>query len=111
MGAFEYTAVDPSGKEKKGVLEGETPRQVRQLLRDRQLLPIAVTAVAEDRRVFRLANRGAHLDLSAPGVNIRHARPGGGYGSSSGTSFAAPFATVAIAAIQSSSPSSKASMR
>jgi len=47
MGAFEYTAVDPSGKEKKGVLEGETPRQVRQLLRDRQLLPIAVTEVAE----------------------------------------------------------------
>lgn len=47
MGAFEYTAVDPSGKEKKGVLEGETPRQVRQLLRDRQLLPIAVTEVTE----------------------------------------------------------------
>ena len=47
MGAFDYKAVDPSGKEIKGVLEGETARQVRQLLRDQQLLPVAVTEVAE----------------------------------------------------------------
>ncbi len=47
MGAFDYKAVDPSGKEIKGVLEGETARQVRLLLRDQQLLPIAVTEVAE----------------------------------------------------------------
>lgn len=47
MGAFDYRAVNPSGKEIKGVLEGETARQVRQLLRDQQLLPIAVTEVAE----------------------------------------------------------------
>ena len=47
MGAFDYKAVDPSGKEIKGVLEGETARQVRQLLRDQQLLPITVTEVAE----------------------------------------------------------------
>ena len=30
MGAFEYVALDGSGKEKKGVLEGDTARQVRQ---------------------------------------------------------------------------------
>jgi len=47
MGAFEYTAVDAVGKEKRGVIEGDTPRQVRQLLRDRQLLPLAVTEVAQ----------------------------------------------------------------
>jgi len=47
MGAFEYTAVDPSGKESKGVLEGDTARQVRQLLRERKLLPLAVTEVAK----------------------------------------------------------------
>ena len=47
MGAFEYTAVDAGGKERKGILEGDTARQVRQLLRERQLLPIAVTEVAE----------------------------------------------------------------
>jgi len=47
MGAFEYTAVDPGGKERKGILEGDTARQVRQLLRERQLLPLTVTEVAE----------------------------------------------------------------
>ncbi|MBL8202328.1 MAG: type II secretion system inner membrane protein GspF [Chromatiales bacterium] len=47
MGAFEYTAVDAGGKERKGILEGDTARQVRQLLRDRQLLPLTVTEIAE----------------------------------------------------------------
>ncbi len=52
MGAFEYKAVDPSGKQAQGVLEGDTARQVRQLLRDRQLFPLEVTEVAakENRR-------------------------------------------------------------
>ena len=39
MGAYQYVAVDPGGKEHRGILEGDTPRHVRQLLRDRQLLP------------------------------------------------------------------------
>jgi len=47
MGAFEYTAVDASGKESRGILEGDTARQVRQLLREKQLLPLTVTEVAE----------------------------------------------------------------
>ncbi len=47
MGAFEYTALDSAGRERRGVLEGDTPRQVRQLLRDRQLLPVEVNPVAE----------------------------------------------------------------
>jgi general secretion pathway protein F len=47
MGAFEYTAVDPTGRETRGVIEGDTPRQVRQLLRERRLLPLSVTEVAQ----------------------------------------------------------------
>jgi len=47
MGAFEYTAVDPRGKEQKGVIEGDTPRRVRQSLRERDLLPLSVTEIAE----------------------------------------------------------------
>jgi len=47
MGAFEYTALDAGGRERKGVLEGDTPRQVRQLLREKQLLPVTVTEVAQ----------------------------------------------------------------
>jgi general secretion pathway protein F len=46
MGAFEYTAVDANGRETRGVIEGDTPRQVRQLLRERRLLPLAVAEVA-----------------------------------------------------------------
>jgi general secretion pathway protein F len=47
MGAFEYTALDTGGRERKGILEGDTARQVRQLLREKQLLPVAVTEVAQ----------------------------------------------------------------
>ncbi len=47
MGAFEYVAMDRSGKRSKGLLEGDTPKHVRQILRDRQLLPVSVTEVAQ----------------------------------------------------------------
>jgi general secretion pathway protein F len=52
MPAFEYTAVDQGGRERRGVLEGDTARHVRQLLREQQLLPLTVTEVAatEQRR-------------------------------------------------------------
>ncbi len=46
MGAFEYTALDAAGKARKGMLEGDTARQVRALLRERSLLPVTVTEVA-----------------------------------------------------------------
>ncbi len=44
MAAFEYQAVDNRGKIKKGVIEGDTPRQVRGLLRDQGLMPTEVKA-------------------------------------------------------------------
>lgn len=52
MGAFEFVALDKSGKESKGLLEGDTPKHVRQILRERDLLPVKVTEVArkESRR-------------------------------------------------------------
>jgi general secretion pathway protein F len=50
MAAFEYSALDAAGKETEGVLEGDSPRQVRQLLRERGLLPTRVTEVREQRR-------------------------------------------------------------
>lgn len=46
MGAYEYVAVDQRGREKKGLLEGDTARAVRQTLRDRQLLPLKITEIA-----------------------------------------------------------------
>jgi general secretion pathway protein F len=47
MGAFEYTALDAGGKERKGVIEGDTARHVRVLLREKQLLPLTVEEVAK----------------------------------------------------------------
>jgi general secretion pathway protein F len=47
MGAFEYVAMDQAGKQAKGLLEGDTPKHIRQLLRDRNLLPVSVTEVAQ----------------------------------------------------------------
>ncbi|WP_439101054.1 S8 family serine peptidase [Congregibacter sp.] len=65
---------------------------------------VAVTAVDAARKVFRLANRGDYLALSAPGVNVRHAQSGGGYVASSGTSFAVPFAVTAAARLSQLRP-------
>src|ERR1700728_3289873 len=68
MGAFEYTAVDSGGRESRGILEGDTARHVRQLLRERQLLPVTVNAVAEQekahKRSFSLARRVSATDLA-----------------------------------------------
>ncbi len=47
MGAFEYTALDPKGRTRKGVVEGDTPRQVRQALREQGLLPVSVEEVRQ----------------------------------------------------------------
>jgi general secretion pathway protein F len=47
MGAFEYTALDTGGKERRGVLEGDTARHVRNQLRELRLLPVTVTEVQE----------------------------------------------------------------
>ncbi len=47
MGAFEYVALDSTGKEAKGLIEGDTPKHVRQILRDRSLLPVKITEVAQ----------------------------------------------------------------
>lgn len=49
MAAFEYVALDPSGKQKKGILEGDTPRQVRQLLRDKKFIPLEVESVTTNK--------------------------------------------------------------
>ncbi|HEY3730908.1 MAG TPA: type II secretion system inner membrane protein GspF [Steroidobacteraceae bacterium] len=70
MGAFEYTALDTGGRSRKGVIEGDTARHVRSLLRERQLLPITVEEVAarESRRQrtrgFRFARGLSAADLS-----------------------------------------------
>ncbi|MEE9451605.1 MAG: type II secretion system inner membrane protein GspF [Gammaproteobacteria bacterium] len=47
MATFEYTAVNQQGQQKKGVLEGDAPRQIRQQLRDKGLLPLTISTAAD----------------------------------------------------------------
>ena len=70
MGAFEYTAVDNSGRERKGVLEGDTARQVRQLLRDQSLLPVTVAEVATEERRQRKTRYTFRRGLSASDLSL-----------------------------------------
>jgi len=65
---------------------------------------VAVTAVDSRGRAFRMANRGDYLSIAAPGVNLRHAVPGGGYAASSGTSFAVPFVSTVVALMKQAEP-------
>ncbi|MFN7021249.1 MAG: S8 family serine peptidase [Phycisphaerales bacterium] len=52
----------------------------------------------------RFSNFGAWITLCAPGENIHGPVPGGGYGSATGTSFAAPMAAGVAALLVSSCP-------
>ncbi|HZP12064.1 MAG TPA: type II secretion system inner membrane protein GspF [Nevskiaceae bacterium] len=49
MPAYEYVALDARGKNLKGLIEGDSPRQARSLLRDRGLTPLDVQEVAEQK--------------------------------------------------------------
>lgn len=59
---------------------------------------VGVTAVDHNRKVFRYANRGEHVDFAARGVNVRVAdSESGGLRLESGTSMASPHVAVVIA--------------
>lgn len=47
MAAFEYKALDAKGKNKKGIMEGDTIKQIRQQLREKGMVPIEVTPAAQ----------------------------------------------------------------
>jgi general secretion pathway protein F len=47
MAAFAFVALDAGGKEQRGLLEADSSRQVRQLLRDRGLAPLRIEAAVK----------------------------------------------------------------
>lgn len=47
MAAFEYKALDAKGKNRKGIMEGDTVKQVRQQLREKGMVPIEVNPAAQ----------------------------------------------------------------
>ncbi|WP_006786854.1 type II secretion system inner membrane protein GspF [Thiorhodospira sibirica] len=64
MPAFEYLALKPSGSKVRGVCEGDTPRQIRQQLRDKGLIPLTVEAV-HNRERRRLSRPGLRRGINA----------------------------------------------
>jgi subtilisin family serine protease len=65
---------------------------------------IAVTASDAADKLYPAANRGPHICLAAPGVNVLAAIPSGGYEFKSGTSYAAAHVTGAVALLLQSRP-------
>lgn len=58
---------------------------------------IGVTAVDQNGKVYRWANRGPFVDIAAEGVNVRVAKPVNDETIQSGTSFAAPLVSAYLA--------------
>lgn len=50
MPAFEYLALNAAGKEETGIMEADTARQVRQLLRNGDLIPLEVNEVSQKQK-------------------------------------------------------------
>ncbi|MBI1195615.1 MAG: type II secretion system protein GspF [Gammaproteobacteria bacterium] len=50
MGAYSYIALDQRGRQRKGVIEGDTPRQIRQKLREQGLAATSLIEIAEQEK-------------------------------------------------------------
>jgi general secretion pathway protein F len=57
MGAFQYVAVDTAGQERQGILEGDSVKQIRQMLREQSLLPVSVEEVQRKEAVSSQVSR------------------------------------------------------
>jgi len=70
MAAFDYQAVDSRGKIKKGVIEGDTPRQARALLREQDLMPTEVvpTLASQKSKSEKSNNRSSRSNKSKVSV-------------------------------------------
>ncbi len=73
---------------------------------------IAVTGVDGRGRTLIEAGRAGHIDFSAPGADLKAARPGGGFAQVRGTSFASPIVAGRLAELMTGQgPSAAAQAR
>ncbi len=70
MAAFEYAALDSTGRQKKGVLEGDTPRQIRNQLRDKGLTPLNVEAVISKQKAQSKFSFSTNRTLTAADLSL-----------------------------------------
>jgi general secretion pathway protein F len=68
MGAYEYKALDANGRERTGVLEGDTERHIRAQLREQGLYPVTVAEIVQrekaGRKRFSIGTGVSATDLS-----------------------------------------------
>ncbi len=70
MAAFSYAALDQKGKEQKGILEADSSRQVRQLLRDRGLAPLKVDTVGQHQEQKQSAEPSIFKFSTGPNLTV-----------------------------------------
>ncbi|XOV88674.1 MAG: type II secretion system inner membrane protein GspF [Pseudomonadota bacterium] len=66
MAAFEYIALNSKGREEKGVVEADSSRQVRQILRDKGMAPLEVSLTREER-----GSTNSWRQLFTPSLSVR----------------------------------------
>ena len=70
MAAFEYIALNDKGREKKGIIEADTARQARQLLRDKSLTPLQIESTkATEKKSVKGATLFDSSKLFQRGIN------------------------------------------
>src|SRR5215467_671668 len=70
MSGFEYSALDQGGREKHGVIEADTERHARTLLRERGLAPLAVEAIRAAAEHAGMRERFSRPGLSRKGLAL-----------------------------------------
>ncbi len=65
MAAFSYTALDAAGKQTKGILDADSARQVRQLLREQSLMPLEIEQAAQSE-----IKQSSAFSFSRPSLNV-----------------------------------------
>lgn len=69
MPAFDYVGVDAAGKRHKGILEADSARHARQLLRDKGWVPVVLGAAAENTQSTTVSARFSRF--LTPGMSAR----------------------------------------
>lgn len=64
MPAFQYTALSQSGKQRKGILEGDTAKAIRAQLREQSLIPVDVVEIKDRKSTTSRGNSIATKDLA-----------------------------------------------
>src|SRR2546428_13096846 len=74
MSGFEYSALEATGRETRGVIEADTERHARSLLRERGLAPLAVESIRSAAAQSGRSDRFSRPGLSRKGLAVL-ARP------------------------------------